>query len=78
MRMPQPFDSWHTLGASAQSRCRKIHIGVEIRKTVKNSGCCVGTKASDEQQTSLEIRKPKKLLLQRELSYMKLSFFGDF
>ena len=28
----QPFDSWHTLGASAQSRCRKMHIGVEIRR----------------------------------------------
>ena len=27
----QPFNSWHTLGASAQS-CRKIHISVELQK----------------------------------------------
>ena len=26
----QLFDSWHTLGGSAQSRSRKIHIGVKI------------------------------------------------
>ena len=28
----QPFDSWRTLGASALSRYRKIHIGVELRE----------------------------------------------
>ena len=30
LTLGEPFDSWHTLGASAQSRCRKIQTGVEI------------------------------------------------